>query len=199
MCGGGVWLPNLLLLWMHIYIYVYVYTHTHTHTSIYTLTQWNTSSAIKKNEIMPFAATWMDLDIIIQSKVRNKYRMTSLICGTKNMTQINTFMGKKQTHRRKTDLWLSRRKMSGGGDDWTFRISRCKLLYIAWVNNKVILHSTGNYIHYSGTNHSKKEYAKVCVYIYIYIHTYTYTYIYYIYIKLSHCCAEYINYTSKHF
>ena len=41
-------------------------------------------SAIKKNEIMPFVATWMDLEIIIESKKvrkRNKYRMISLICG----------------------------------------------------------------------------------------------------------------------
>ena len=41
-------------------------------------------SAIKKNEIMLFAATWMDLDIIILSEVsqtRKKYHMTSLICG----------------------------------------------------------------------------------------------------------------------
>ena len=29
-------------------------------------------SAIKKNEIMPFAATWMDLDIVIQSAVSQK-------------------------------------------------------------------------------------------------------------------------------
>ena len=29
-------------------------------------------SAIKKNEIMPFAATWMDLKIIILSKVSQK-------------------------------------------------------------------------------------------------------------------------------
>ena len=42
-------------------------------------------SAIKKNAIMPFAATWMDLEIIIQSEVsqkeKDKYHMISLICG----------------------------------------------------------------------------------------------------------------------
>ena len=34
-------------------------------------------STIKKNEIMPFAATWMDLQIIILSEVRQ--RKTSII------------------------------------------------------------------------------------------------------------------------
>ena len=34
----------------------------------------------------------------------------------------------------------------GGGMDWEFGISRCKLLYIEWLNNKVLLYSTGNYI-----------------------------------------------------
>ena len=42
-------------------------------------------SAIKKNEIMPFAVTWMGLEIIILSAVsqkeENKYRIISLICG----------------------------------------------------------------------------------------------------------------------
>ena len=30
------------------------------------------SSSIKKNEIMPFAATWMDLETIILSEVRKR-------------------------------------------------------------------------------------------------------------------------------
>ena len=42
-------------------------------------------SAIKKNEIMPSAVTWMDIEIIILSEVsqteKDKYHMTSLVCG----------------------------------------------------------------------------------------------------------------------
>ena len=42
-------------------------------------------SALKNNEIISFAATWMDLEIILLSEVSQtekvKYRMISLICG----------------------------------------------------------------------------------------------------------------------
>ena len=42
-------------------------------------------SAIKKKEIMPFAATWVDLEMIILSEVshteKDKYHMISLMCG----------------------------------------------------------------------------------------------------------------------
>ena len=42
-------------------------------------------SAIKKNEIMPFAATWMELETLILSgvsqKEKGKYHMISLMYG----------------------------------------------------------------------------------------------------------------------
>ena len=51
------------------------YTHTHTHTRIYTHTM-DYYSAIKKNEIMPFAASWKDLGTIILSEVSQKEGQT---------------------------------------------------------------------------------------------------------------------------
>ena len=40
------------------------HTHTHTHNGILL--------SHKKNEIMPSAATWMDLEVIIPSEVRQR-------------------------------------------------------------------------------------------------------------------------------
>ena len=58
-------------------IYTYIHTHTHTNNGILL--------SHKKNEIMPSAATRMDLEIIIRSEVsqkeKDKYHMISLTCG----------------------------------------------------------------------------------------------------------------------
>ena len=57
---------------------------THTHTYIQTHTE-EYYSAIKKNEILPFAATRLQVEIIILSEVspkqKDKYHMILLICG----------------------------------------------------------------------------------------------------------------------
>ena len=48
---------------------------------IYTMEHY---SAIKKNEIVPFPETWIDLESVIQSEVSQKEKdkyMISLICG----------------------------------------------------------------------------------------------------------------------
>ena len=42
-------------------------------------------SGIEKNEVMPFAATWMDIEMIILSEEsqteKDKYHKISLLCG----------------------------------------------------------------------------------------------------------------------
>ena len=55
---------------------------------------------------------------------------------------------------------------AGRGLDWEFGISRGKLLYIEWINSKVLLYRTGNYIQYPVINHNGKEYEKKCIYMY---------------------------------
>ena len=65
-----------------IYIYMCVYICNGIINNIYIMEYY---SAITKNEIMPFAATWMNLEIIILSELsqeeKEKYHMILLICG----------------------------------------------------------------------------------------------------------------------
>ena len=57
-------------------------------------------SAIKKNDIMPFAAVWMDLEIIILSEVsQTKTNIRShLYMESKKIIQMNLSTKQKQSH-----------------------------------------------------------------------------------------------------
>ena len=61
----------------HSIIHIQVYTHTHIYTVQY-------YAAMTKKEIMPFAATWTDLEDIMLSEVsqseKDRYHMVLLIC-----------------------------------------------------------------------------------------------------------------------
>ena len=48
---------------------------------MYTCTEYY--PAIKNNEIMPIAATWMDLEMIILKSEKDKYPMTSCVWNLK--------------------------------------------------------------------------------------------------------------------
>ena len=67
-------------------------------------------SAIKKDKIMSFAATWMELEIIILSEVRqtvkDKHHMISLKCETFKK-DINDLICRRDSQTLK-NLWLSK-------------------------------------------------------------------------------------------
>ena len=76
-------------------------------------------SAIRKKEIMPFEATWMDLEITILNEVsqpeKDRYHMTLLICRIKKKIQINLFTKQKQAHRYRKQTY-SYQKGKGVGE-----------------------------------------------------------------------------------
>ena len=69
---------------------VYTHTHTHTHTHTYTHTM-EYYSAMKKNKILLFAATWMDLEGIMLSELsqtkKDKYSCYHLYVESKKYNE----------------------------------------------------------------------------------------------------------------
>ena len=87
----------------HTCIYTHIYIYTYIHTHIYTMEYY---SAIKK-EIMPFSATWMDLEIIRSeiSQTKTNIIWYHLYVESKNMIQMNLFTKQKQTHRHRKQIY----------------------------------------------------------------------------------------------
>ena len=76
---------------------------------------------------------------------------------------MNLSTKEKQAHRHREQTCGCQRV--GKGLDWEFGISRCKLLYIEWINHRVLLYSTGNYIQYPVINHNGKECQEEYIYV----------------------------------
>ena len=57
---------------------------------------------------------------------------------------------------------VTKGRHGGGRMDWEFGVSRCQLLSIGWINKKVLLYSTRNYIQYPANEEHKKQY--LCMY-----------------------------------
>ena len=81
------------------------------------------------------------------------------------MTQMNLPVKYKQTTNIEIRLVVANGEEVGGGMEWEVGVSRCKLLCIEWINTKVLLCSTENYIHYPMIKHNGKEYEKeyICI------------------------------------
>ena len=64
----------------------------------------------------------------------------------------------------RTDLWLPRER--------GLRLTDGSFYNIEWINSKVLLYITENYMQYLMINHNRKEYKKGYICIYIFTHIY---------------------------
>ena len=47
-----------------------------------------------------------------------------------------------------------------------FGVSRCKLLYIEWIKNRILLYRTGDYLQHPVINRNGKQYKIECTHAY---------------------------------
>ena len=93
---------------------------------------------------MPFAATWMELETLIQNEVsqkeKDKYHVIThiwnLIYNTMNLS----------TEKKLMDLENRLVVAEGEGVGWTGEpgVNRCKLLLLEWISNEILLCITEN-------------------------------------------------------
>ena len=77
--------------------------------------------------------------------------MWNLKYGTRNLcTKQNRFIDIENR------LVVAKEKRRESGMDWEFEVSGCKLLYLEWISNEVLLCSTRNYIQSLGIDNNGK-------------------------------------------
>ena len=122
---------------------------------------------------MPFAATWMDLEIVILSEVsyteKDKYHDIAYMWNLeKMMIQTNLYTKQKQTHRHRKQTYSYQRGKGGwGGINQEFGINIYTLLYMKQITKKDLLYSTGNYTKYFVITYKGKESEKKYIYMYV--------------------------------
>ena len=156
-----------LLIYIFIYIYINVCVCVCVCVCMYKMEH---ASVIKNNKIMPFTETWIEIIILceVSQTEKNKYHMISHMWNLKHDTNELIYKTETGSQTQRTGLWLPGER-GWGGLNWEFGVSRCQLIYIEWVNRKVLLHCTGNCIQYPGVSSDGKEYVCMCTYRFMYI------------------------------
>ena len=84
---------------------------------------------------MPFAATWMQLEIIVLSEVsqegNDKYHMISRVCRISIRHNCSYHKTETDSQTQRTDLWLPRGKLAGEETDWEFGIRPILVICLA--------------------------------------------------------------------
>ena len=120
----------------------------------------------ENNELIPLAATWMQLGILVLSEVsqkeKDKHLWYHLYVESKIWHKWTYLTEQKQTHRHRGQMCSWQGGRGGSGIDQEFGVSRCKLLHMGWLSKE---NSTDNYIQSLGIDHDGRQHEKKNVYI----------------------------------
>ena len=102
----------------------------------------------------------MQLEIIILSMSERERQIPNDITCMWNLNYGTNELIYKIEADSQTEIRLVVAKGEGREMEWEFGVGRCKLLHLEWISNKVLLYSTGNYIHYTVINRNGEEYQE---------------------------------------
>jgi len=112
----------------------------------------------------------MDLEIIVLREVSqtesDKYHTDITYMWNLRKWYKRTYLQNRNRFRDIENRFVvAKREEGGGGKDWEFGISRCKILYTGWMSNKILLYITGNCIQYTDKKMEKimKKNACMCI------------------------------------
>ena len=125
-------------------------------------------SGIKKNEVMAFAATWMNLQIILLSEIsqkeKDKLYMVSLTCGS-NICCRSTHLWNKnrltgtENRRVVSRVWL------WGGEGWrgVWASADANGDSRDPVSSRALVCSVGNHVQHPAVSHNVKKDTSMCI------------------------------------
>ena len=115
----------------------------------------------RKNEIMPFTATWVSLEIVMLSEVsqtETQYNVINVWNLKKSGTNVLIYKGNRVTVEKQTYGYQGVRLQ--GRINWEIGTDVYTLLYVKQITNKDLLYSIGNSTQYSVMTYMGKESEK---------------------------------------
>ena len=98
----------------------------------------------------------MQVEIIVLSKSEREGQIPYDITYMWNLSCDTNESANRTDSRTENQLVAAQGKGTGEGMVWEAGVSRCELLHIERISNKVLLHSTENYIQYPTISHNGK-------------------------------------------